>query len=154
MSTPVSVQTITAVRNRLLTISEAAGFNTTPTVLEIGQQPALLSDLSCDFVLGLFEQPDTPTQDETICGQQMITQNIVIEGAARRQASSNELQLLMWLWQDLMRAVFNASDTTLNGIAMAVQRGPKAFIYSQTGEGMAGVQQIVSVQYFETYGNP
>lgn len=152
MAEPIAKQIIDAIRARLESIIVEDGFNFEPKVLEIGGQPALLSeDLINGSVVSVFEQPDEPGE-AVISGAQVVTQRIVIEGAAVYTGYS-ENESLYLLWQDICRAVFT-SDTTLSGLAVSVSRGPKVFVYSQTGEGITGVRQVVNVQYFETYGNP
>jgi len=81
MADPIAKQIVEAVRDRLYAIAPDAGFNTMPTVLAIGAQPALREDLQGNYTLGVWEQPDT-VEDSRINGDSLITQNIVIEGTA------------------------------------------------------------------------
>lgn len=153
MTTPIAQRIIEAVRDRLYVIAPANDYNTDPRILTIGAQPTQATDIDCDFVIGVWEQADAPG-DLALDGAQLVTQNIVIEGLCARRYEADELALLHLLWQDIVRAVFLASDPTLGGLALSVQRGSRTFVFSQAGEGFAGVLQLVEVTYHEPYGNP
>lgn len=144
-------QIVEALRDRLYAIKASDGFNTTPTVLPIGTQPALSEHFETDYVISLFEQPDQPADEQT-CGDAIVSLQVVIEGAAKF-CDLDEYATLNMLWQDIAKAVF-LSDASIGGLALAITRGPKGFVYSQAGEGITGIRQVVNVQYLETYGNP
>lgn len=151
MADPIALQIVDAIRDRLELITLANGYNTEPTVLAVGQQPALSEHFDTDYVVSLFEQPDTPDAGD-LQSKTLVTMQVVVEGAAKF-GESDENTILYRLWQDICKAVFKP-DTTLGGLAAGITRGPKGFVYSQSGEGVTGVRQVVNVQYFETFGNP
>jgi len=122
---PIAKQIVEAVRDRLYAIKPGAGYNTNPVVLPIGQQPALREHLDNNYVIGLWEQADS-VDEARLNGNNLITQNIVIEGTAKRSQDLTEFDELHLLWQDIAKAVFT-SDATLGGLALAVFRGPRVW---------------------------
>ena len=150
MANPQSYQILEAIKARLDAISTTGGFNTDPEIV-LGIQPVNDDQLQNGPVITVYESGDAGPEDENFCQVMLIPMDITIE--AHTRFSANTSLELSQLWQDIMRAVF-LTDTTLGGLAATVQRGSRDFEYPTEGGQTVAVRQIVSVQYFETYGSP
>jgi len=147
----VALQALQAIKTRLDAISTGSGYNTDPTVI-MGVQPINPDQLNSGPVVTVFELRDDPTDELQLTGAQVIDLTIVVEGQMQFGATSTP-QALSELWQDISQAVF-LDDTTLGGLVLAVNRGPREFEYPQPGGNTIAVRQAVNVRYLETYGNP
>ena len=151
MAESVAYQIVSAIAARLHGISVAAGYNTTPEVV-VGVRFANDDQIADGPVVSVFETQDSPTEDSRIGGSQVVRLTVVCEAIARAGESST--LSLSRVWQDIIRAALDPSDTTLGGLALAVTRGPKEWEYPSPGGSLVAVRQAIYVDYLESYGNP
>ena len=150
MPNPVSYQILTAIKARLDAISTVAGFNYDP-VVKLGWENVNPDEINASPIITVFESGDVGPDEENFCQLMLIPIDITIEAYMRIEGTTSED--LTKLWQDIIRAVL-LTDTTLGGLAASVQRGARDYQYPTSGGQTVAVRQVVSVQYFETYGNP
>lgn len=154
MADTIALQILKAIETRLLAIRVADGYNTdagtnvylgirTPNPDELDRGPAIL----------VYELQDQPSDDVTICLDTFVLLEIGIEIVSRFEPDM-PAEALNRMWQDVARAVFKKSDTTLGGIAQTVSRGAREFRYPEDGGETVAVRQRVEVRYLEPYGDP
>ena len=150
MANPVSYQILTAIKTRLDAITTIGGFNYDPTI-KLGWQNVNPDEVDAAPVITVYESGDAGPDEENFCQTMLIPMEITIEAYMRIDGTTAED--LAKLWQDIIKAVL-LTDTTLGGLAASVQRGARDYEYPTSGGQTVAVRQVVSVQYFETYGNP
>lgn len=151
MADPVALQILKALKTRLDTISVANGYNYDPSVV-LGLQQINDDQMSAP-IIHIYETDDDATGDARLYEAQVIDLRVEVQ-AHMRLGALVKADALAYLWQDIMRAVFDVTDTTLGGLALTVLRGPKQYVYPQPGGETVAVNQRVDVRYLETYGEP
>lgn len=151
MADPIALQIVKAVKTRLEAISIAGGFNTDPSVLR-GVQVVNFDQTSDDPVISVYDDSDDPTEEQNVCQETIINLSLMIEGV-QRVGNDVPGDVITYLWQDILRSIL-LPDSTLGGLCLSIQRGPREFIYPQEGGETVAVRQTVNILYQETYGNP
>lgn len=154
MANTIAYQILTAIQARLNQISVANGYNNDlDETVTLGVKNFNPDQLTTAPVVSVYEVNDAPEEEGTLQGQNLITLTIEIEAVVKYDNTMAALKINQ-LWQDINRAVYQVGGSTLGGLALAVLRGPRSFVYPQPGGDTVAVNQTVSVQYLETYGNP
>ncbi|MDJ0792439.1 MAG: hypothetical protein QNJ71_11130 [Acidimicrobiia bacterium] len=151
MADTLAYQILSAVYDRVVQISRANGYNSTPFVF-LGARDINPDEIADEPFINVFELSDNLSDENILLGDYVINMTVQVEAVVKKGPQSSAKRLSE-LSQDIIRAVFQP-DTTLEGLALGVLRGTKTFIYPQSGGDTVAVQQLVSIQYMETYGNP
>lgn len=155
MADPVAFQIAQALETRLQDILVANGYNTNAgNQVYLGFRQVNPDEVASGPALLIYETDDEPREDdEDFCQESIIDLNFQVEGIHLFEADPTS-EVLALLWQDISKAVFLSADKTIGGLALSVRRGPRTFAYPEDGGATIGIQQIVTVTYAETYGDP
>lgn len=151
LSSPVSLQILEAIRDRVETITRANGYMFDPDV-RIGSHAISATDLDDGPVLCVYDLGSDPQDPESFAHDHLIEMQILVEGFIARD-EYNDTASLHQLDAAIKKAVFT-TDTTLGGLAMDVLQGGRRVKYPDSGERFLAVQQQIRVLYLDTYGEP
>lgn len=155
MANPISLQIAQALESRLQAILVSNGYNTDAgSQVYLGFRQINPDEVASGPALLLYELDDEPREDDQdFCQESIIDLNFQVDGIQAFGDDSTS-EVLALLWQDIAKAVFLSADKSIGGLALSVRRGPRTFAYPEDGGATIAVQQIVTVTYTETYGDP